>query len=624
MVPRTADFWISEQGRAPRERTEVQVVADADTIYFAFRCHDSRPKEIHAQQTTRDASPALDDRVVVELDPYHNHRLLWFFSVNALGTQADTITGGRARKIEWKGDWQGAAQRDEHGWTAEIAVPFAVLEYAPGSTSFGVNFVRFHHRTQEWSRWADTTPQLLSEENGHLVGLSPPRPEPNVALLQYVAGGVNTPDSRGRVRNQMITTGFDVRADLNGRFKIVASFNPDFSQIEDDVLGLSFDYNEKIRRDHRPFFQEGSAFFPGRTYFFSGRVPFFGAGAKAFGRAGHYQFGVLGAIEGIEGRRDYAARLVRELGSTLDAGVSLVGTNQGEFDNHLAAAHLDGRLGRGVVVGLESAVTRTTPAAARDGSRLGVTLGYQGAHWYAHGSADRVDAAFFPANGFIQGDLLGTEGTSVVLGHSQEYATSWLRRSNASISFVGRNTLSDLVQRRQVTAFGSSEFRNNLQFSVGVTQGPYRPSLGTPGAWAATLNDDVIYTASLYQYTSNDRFGGGATYSWGNVAGSTYTDWVPSVWFRPVPQASVQYSYERADYVGVSEQHILTASWDITSQQGISARWVRFGDSSYRLVYRRIVRRGLDVFVVYTTDPTLEDRVTMKAVWTLGGNPSLP
>src|SRR5687767_5677934 len=36
-------FWISEQQRAPSEKTEVLVTADRDHLYFAFRVFDTRP-----------------------------------------------------------------------------------------------------------------------------------------------------------------------------------------------------------------------------------------------------------------------------------------------------------------------------------------------------------------------------------------------------------------------------------------------------------------------------------------------------------------------------------------------------------------------------------------------------
>src|SRR5215207_9655008 len=45
-----SDFWISEYGRRPSERTDVRVVMDDAAIYLAFTCRDSQPENIRANQ----------------------------------------------------------------------------------------------------------------------------------------------------------------------------------------------------------------------------------------------------------------------------------------------------------------------------------------------------------------------------------------------------------------------------------------------------------------------------------------------------------------------------------------------------------------------------------------------
>src|SRR5690349_5736760 len=56
-------FWISADDRAPREATEVRVLADDQAVYFAFKCHDAQPEKVHAEQLKRDADLSLDDHV---------------------------------------------------------------------------------------------------------------------------------------------------------------------------------------------------------------------------------------------------------------------------------------------------------------------------------------------------------------------------------------------------------------------------------------------------------------------------------------------------------------------------------------------------------------------------------
>jgi hypothetical protein len=138
------------------------------------------------------------------------------------------------------------------------------------------------------------------------------------------------------------------------------------------------------------------------------------------------------------------------------------------------------------------------------------------------------------------------------------------------------------------------------------------------------VNDDRFYTASAYFDTRSDRHGYGLTYSWGNLGGDRYSALSPSFWLKPTPQTFLSYSYERTESFGISAQNVLSASWDITPEQALSVRWVRFSSDpysgqSYRAAYRRQVRKGMDAFAVYNRDSINPDRVTLKLVWALGG-----
>jgi hypothetical protein len=87
---------------------------------------------------------------------------------------------------------------------------------------------------------------------------------------------------------------------------------------------------------------------------------------------------------------------------------------------------------------------------------------------------------------------------------------------------------------------------------------------------------------------------------------------------KPTATTSATYTYERADYAGRTEQHILSASWDITPEDSISGRWVQYNDDPfYRLTYRRMMRRGFDVFAVFNKDPNVDNQFIAKVVWTL-------
>lgn len=605
-------FWVSDWQQPPTDQTRVTVVYDDKALYFAITCFDSRPDLIRATQITRDSAPGRDDRITVELDPYHNHRSVSRFTVTARGTQSDALAGGRARKLEWKGVWTAATKRTQVGWTAEIAIPLHMLEFDPDADTFGINFNRYQNRTREWSEWANLTPQRLPEEAGHLTGLRltqagvPGR----LAVMQYVSGGVSATEEGDA------DTGVDVRYQWRGGMTSVVSARPDFSGIDADVPGVGFSYTEKFVSDRRPFFQEGGAFFGDREIFHSGRVDEFDLGVKTFGRVDHYQVAVLATADAASRRADYVGRVVREIGPTFNVSATVAATDREAFDNHALQLQAGGRLGPNVRV--DGNIARTSGGRPGDGMRRRGEIAYQGSPWYAGGWADQTDPEYFAANGFIADDVIGTTGRGGYGGYNRAFGGDWMRRVDASVSFDVRDTASGLRQRETASIYAGAETATNIQLNAGMTVGTYRPrDAAAPGQWMDVLNDDRFYLASAFYQSPSGQFGYGAQYSWGFVGVQEYDSIAPSIWLAPNSHFSVAYSFERATHDRAQQQHVVSGTWDITSAQSLNARWVEYEGGYYRVSYRRALAHSVDAFGVYTSDPYAPGRFNVKLVWTL-------
>src|SRR5205823_5192687 len=82
----------------------------------------------------RDAEFAGEDTVQITLDTFLTCKRndLSSFAANVLGTRSAHVAGGRAGKTEWQGDWQAAAKRRADGWTCEMRIPWAALNYPGG------------------------------------------------------------------------------------------------------------------------------------------------------------------------------------------------------------------------------------------------------------------------------------------------------------------------------------------------------------------------------------------------------------------------------------------------------------------------------------------------------------
>lgn len=612
-------FWISELRRWPTERTEVLVMAGEQNLYVGFRCYDSQPELIQALQARRDNNLGFDDQVVIELDPFHDHRTISNYSVNARGTQNDTIAGGRAAKIEWKGDWRAAAVRTDFGWSVEIAIPFAILNFRPDDRTFGLNFVRYHNRTGEWSRWADVTPQAKPEEMGHLaeLDLSTARIVRPWTFMPYGLIGRKIPDEEGHVRDVLVTAGIDIRYEPRQNVTGVLSINPDFSQVESQVTGIDFSYTEKSRGDPRPFFQEGTAYFGSRSYFYSNRVPDFDYGGKLFAQLDRYRLGML-VTEAPDSRWDGALRMEADLDATNTVSAMAVATRSQDLDNQLVVGELTGRQPFGLKYTLDAAFSSTQKSDIGDGGAVSGSLGWQWDYVSVTGSADYYAVDFFPADGLLKADRVGTKGAGLSAGYSREFSTSLVRQLTGSVAWTGRDTLGGLKQNRNWYLGGTVELRApEIKLGLFFSDGHYRPVGEERGRFTDTVNHDYYWTVSLDFNTRSSWLGYGVSYSSGFLGGGDYGFASAYAWVKPTDRTFINLSTERLDSFGAFDQTVVSAGWDITSEDGVATRYILAdGQTFLRFAYRRQVRKGLDIFAVYDREPGSATKLSFKLVWT--------
>ncbi len=126
--------------------TSVRILQDEKNLYVAFDCPEPFINKVKAESLPKDEDGILSgDRVIVALDPRHNHEELYLFAVNAAGSRYDSFrrTGGKFEK-EWNCDWKAVVSRRENGWSVEMGIPLSALPGAKDGSA-GVNFIR--HRT---------------------------------------------------------------------------------------------------------------------------------------------------------------------------------------------------------------------------------------------------------------------------------------------------------------------------------------------------------------------------------------------------------------------------------------------------------------------------------------------
>ncbi|GMV05744.1 MAG: hypothetical protein AMXMBFR53_20210 [Gemmatimonadota bacterium] len=400
-----------EEGQPVSERTEARILFDDEALYIGVRLHDRQRPSMRLGR--RDMDLMDSDWLGVVIDSYHDHRTAFSLDLNPAGVQRDavkTMSGSQERDdMSWDAVWEARATVDEGGWTAEYRIPFSQLRFraAPEQT-WGIQLERVIGRRKEYAVLSFTP---KSEPGGiptyaHLEGLRDVDPGNRLEVLPYAVGRSEHVDRGGNPfrddSERFGSAGVDLLYRLSSDFRMNASFNPDFGQVEVDPAVVNLSVYETFYEEKRPFFIEGSEIFDfgrntsGGQLFYTrriGRAPQLGApspesdspetttilgAAKITGKTPSGWS--LGIIEAVTDRED--ARYLDPSGTTQSFGVE-------PLTNYLVArARKDGNQGRTSVGGMITAVNRDLATGPMQG--LLRSSAYAGGVDFRRESADRM------------------------------------------------------------------------------------------------------------------------------------------------------------------------------------------------------------------------------------------
>lgn len=630
--------------------SEVMAAYDSRDMYFAFICHDPLPNTIRAQQRRRNGDISSEDYVSVGIDPRLDKRQVYWFSVTALGTQADDIPGGAAAKVQWRGDWRAAVKRTADGWTAEIAVPFAFLHYPPGQNAFGLMFERNVPRLSEASHWPVNTSYGIYDNEARWTGLEAPRIVRRPLVMPYVLAGTGT--IKGNA-------GVDVKHVSENNFTSLLTIRPDFATIEDVVDTIDFSYNPRYLRDPRPFFAEGSAYFEDPFLFYSRTIGEVDAGVKTFGMTDRWTLVGLGATR-HDGQSVATGGFAYHPNPSYEVFAGLVGDwNRRATDPF--GAPLPGRntvlragadASRPMAVGGIKAYGNFYRSQTSDADALGLAGGRGTAlnvgadrfagdgvpEWhlrYSHVSPDyNAQLGFLPERGFRGVEAQASEGWLVKSGP--------LRRVSTTFDANQFNYWQGGLWHRSADALGTLEFRNNTSLS-GIAYMEDRHLAITPEDAAALPFFHDRFLGMEYRWRTADLYRqGGLLSRAGRVAGGPYSFVTLRQAFRLSDKLSGGLEASRLRLKGLlqditTNRAILSGLYEFTDERSVSIRFIvgtensRFRGSAsdpfqpnrIRLnngyaAYRQQVRRGADIFVLLG-DPNTEgirSQVAVKYVTT--------
>jgi hypothetical protein len=205
------------------------------------------------------------DKLIIRLDPYHNHLDDAWFEVNPSGSRGEKFNGDPS----WDPVWEAATRVDSEGWTAEMRIPFSQLRFSPETVqTWGLQIWRYVDSLNEQSMWVFRPRNAASGPAfyGHLEGLVLPRQPRQLEVLPYAvtAGrfdGVTPANPYHQEREARYGIGGDIKYLLTTNLTLDATLNPDFGQVEVDPSVLNLSAFETYYDEKRPFFVAGRSAF---------------------------------------------------------------------------------------------------------------------------------------------------------------------------------------------------------------------------------------------------------------------------------------------------------------------------------------------------------------------------
>lgn len=265
LVVRDWVVYYPEPGGAPEVHAEARLLCDAEAFLLHYTIVDPEPHRVRARLGRRD-SVWGDDRVGLYLDPAGEAQRGYLFLVNPLGVQHDAIRlAGGYDDNTWDGLWEAEGNRTETGFEVEIRIPWSTIRHPPEVDPVGVSLLRITGRSGERSSWPERDPQvsgILIQEN-LLGGPGAVEKGANLTLIPSLAFGWGDegPDT-DRWGWQGLAPGATVRYDPLATLALLATVNPDFSQVESDANQIDVNRRYALYYDERrPFFQEGREWF---------------------------------------------------------------------------------------------------------------------------------------------------------------------------------------------------------------------------------------------------------------------------------------------------------------------------------------------------------------------------
>ena len=584
-MPMVSGGYDEQSGAAiPKEYDQQFWLAyDDKFIYIAAKMLDPQPKSIRATEFRTNVSVRGDDFMLFFVDPFGTLSNMNQFELNPRGASFLRIAGGRAAKREWLGEIESKGRITETGWEVEAKIPWAIMRLpSAGVRDLRAGFGRVIASTGR-AFLSDNISSGKVDNIGLWKAVEVPRPltQRSVKLLPYGYGGWD--EDKGVIAN----SGLDFKAPLSSELDLVGSINPDFRNIENQVLSIDFSYFERLAGESRPFFLEGQNYFQtsrDAPLFATQRIRDFDFGSKVYGKLGERTtVGVFNAAD-FGNQNALVGSVNHSFSPFTSATVAVANLDRPDVSNNGTFAALNHSSGPLTFFGQHMTTTDTDFGA---GHRYNTGVVVQSMNGL-NGGVEYVEISpeFLPRLGFAP--ERGFKGFTSNFQYVKP--VKWGR-----VSEVGGGIEAQLLDNYS----GGGMYRKRFAANTSTTLVD-----GTDIDFYCQFEEFAGFKDRFF-YFSFERPRGDPyrrwqiDYSTGNIAGRNYESIQPSLSFRPWQRGQVNASYQRVNHFTRREQTILSANYDMNAMDSVSGRLIsEDGDTNFYLAFRRTGNKGAEYYVI--------------------------
>ncbi len=531
----------------PTYATEARVVATKEGLAVGMICEQPSTAKRTRTVTSRDAMEFDSDSVSVLIDFDGTAKTAYEFSVSMTGSYRDGTTTSNAlfSNTDWDGVWKRAVYEEPERWTVEILLPWSIAAMRDGDGKTRQIGMFFKREVQE-SKEIFGYPAVIQMQPNFMSSFAkveiPSYTSQQLDVVPYVT--VLSDMVKDSVKGK---AGLDVSWKPSNKFQVVATFNPDFGQVESDQLVINFSAFESFFSDKRPFFTENQAIFnvnmsggggglgsggPGSGGLFSGggtqliytrriggprddnrEASSIEGALKIIGSEGLFNYGVFAAKESDEVGRTFYAGRVTIPGNSWSAGVLSTYVDRPYQDKTALVNSIDYdfRLGdswrwKGQLVGSKVTLSSDETSGYAVSTSLDYTVSkdqnYNMAVSRFDNKFDINDMGFLTRNDLEQFSIDGDWQINSFAESSNIASIGWGLTGSMS-----RNTEGDRFPA-SINFMGNASFRNGSRSMFGV-------NYSTSG-----YDDKISRGNGLVRL--NQRFGGNISYSTERKGGWKY------------------------------------------------------------------------------------------------------